>query len=251
MNNKRALSAKIRMRAKGAVSVAGTANNEHETDLYNNVVNTGEFIDGNLGSRQLAICHKMSSFEVQTAVANAANTGNWAVVQNMIKAVRGGGWTDPLRKAYEDIFDDTVDAHAKGASDIVDYLINGGQATAQNLTDLAGYIANSPANLFIGKQRINASIQSDGDFNSTEITPTVTNTTNGNLRKRRLTLDSQEIAKYLPQLPNGMQYVSHQTGLNSSHSTARYTWASNLNGTAIADTYLTSSTDRQIGYAFI
>jgi hypothetical protein len=251
--NLRALSAKIRMRAKGAVNGADVVNNDHETDLYTNVPNpaAADFISGNLGSRRLAICHKMSSEQVQQTIATAANTGNWAAVDQMVRAITGGGWANMDHADYEDDFDDQVDINVDAARLLLTNLQNGTVAIdAANLTQLAKLIANSPANLFIGAQRINSSIQSRGDFNSTEITPTQPNAVN-TLNKRRMTLDSEEIRKYLPQLPADMNYITHNDALNGPGRTTRSKLANKVDGMAQADTYMSSSTGKRVGFAYI
>lgn len=251
--NLRALSAKIRMRAKGAVNDPTSVNNDYETDLYVNATNQGapDFISGNLGSRRLAICHKMSSEQVQQTIATAANTGNWIAVDKMVLAITGGGWADMAHADYEDVFENQVDANQDAARVLLTGLQNGTTTIdATNLTRLAKLIANSPANLFIGAQRINSSIQSRGDFNSTEITPTQGNGV-GTLNKRRLTLDSEEIKKYLPQLPNDMQYISHQDALGGRARSTRNKLANKVDGMAQADTYMSSSTGKRVGFAYI
>jgi hypothetical protein len=251
--NRRALSAKIRMRDAGATNDYRAQNNAHEDALWQQAGNAGDFIRGNLRNNNLAICHKMSSEMVQQNVADAANNGNWATVQAMIDGIDNSGWADILHNNYEQIYDNAVDDHHFRARQLKNGLANGTtNATAANLTMLAGLIANSPANLFIGNQTTNASIQGDGDFNSFERNPVVPNA-NNTLHRRRLTLDSRTIYNQLGGLPggtpNGMMPVSHGVGLASGQQTYRHTRATALSGTALGGTYLASSTNANTGYA--
>lgn len=256
--NRNALSAKIRMRANGAITSPDAANNDWENLLLATAGGAagGDFIRGKLKMNNLAICHKMSSEMVQQTIVNAANGGVWTEVDAMVDAIAGSGWADNTHMFYEGIFDARVTLNHTNATALLNAIKTTPMThmTAANLTTLAGYIANSPANLFVGNQTINASIQSDGDFNSTEETPIVWNT-NGTLRRRRLTLDSNSIYATLNATPTGfppqLAPVDHTTALGSAMGTNRNAWAVAAGGGAHASTYLSSSGLPAEGFAFL
>jgi hypothetical protein len=187
--NRHALSEKIIVRG----IAGGGGNNRYETELYNThyvAVGGGygpgavnfDLIAGNLSTlnRSWAICHKRSDKEIQRLVVAAAN--QYRVDINIGPALAA---RNALRARLQELVNSIAPALLPGAAaggpfaaaataahNTAGYIAaNIGSAampvTAVTLTTFAGCIANSPMNLFIGVQRVNASISDRTDFNST------------------------------------------------------------------------------------
>ncbi len=249
--NKRALSAKMRARQAG-VAGAGAGvlathpharNNFHEASLHTRAAGgaggPANFISGNLRvpnlGISLAICHKMSSEAVQQEIAQAANAGLPALqntAQSLINGIAPPAWGVAANPDYQ-VFLQTCQAHWNGANALLAQIAAGGALNAADLTRLAGLIANSPANLFIGDGTTNSTIQSRGDFNSTNIQPPVA--VAGRMR-RRLTPDSATLRASIQaaiaagHIPAGTELnpITLAEGRAAAAGTNRQAWAAQV-----------------------
>jgi len=218
--NKRALSAKIRLRW----NQGGANNNNYENNLMANVGVGGaqNFIGGNLRARNYAICHKMSSKEVQQRVAEAGNQPNLgqfdAIIDPMRNAIAVPAWAN---QALD--FQNKAQANFNQATNIANIQGIAANRTALGLTQLASAIANSPVNFFIGIQTTNAAISNRGDFNSYEPPGALAL---ANQRQRRMTPDSNNLyAAMNAGLHPNMRPFSALEGINAGPNTLRNQWA--------------------------
>jgi hypothetical protein len=161
--NKQALSALIQKRA------ASAGNNDVEQGLQSQYQKKGgrvgrgghaDMITGKLG-KKYAICHKISDFIVQRNIITASKTGHSILITKMIKAIK------PIIMGVP-IFDSLARQHYDDANSLLKSMTKSGlkNMDPEEATTLAGLIANSPMNLFVGNQPVNASIGSKFDFNT-------------------------------------------------------------------------------------